>query len=46
MVYQVIEEDAPKCKVETVKSCPTNNTMVSNNHTKCREVEVMRWMLP
>ena len=38
MVYQVIEEDAPKCKVETVKSCPTNNTIVTSNLTRCREV--------
>jgi len=42
MVYQVIEEDVPKCKVETVKSCPTNTTIVTSNLTKCREVEVMR----
>ena len=42
MVYQVIEEDVPKCKVETVKSCPTNITIVTSDLTKCREVEVMR----
>ena len=42
MVYQVIEEDVPKCKVERVMSCPTNTTMVSSNLTKCKEVEVMR----
>ena len=42
MVYHIIEEDVPKCKVETVKSCPTNITMVSNSLTKCKEVEVMR----
>ena len=42
MVYHIIEEDVPKCKVETVKSCPTNTTIVTSNLTKCREVEVMR----
>ena len=42
MVYQVIEEDVPKCKVKIVKSCPTNTTIVTSNLTKCREVEVMR----
>ena len=42
MVYQVIEEDVPKCKVERVMSCPSNTTMVTSNLTKCREVEVMR----
>ena len=42
MVYQVIEEDVPKCKVETVMSCPTNNTMVTRNQTECKEVEVMK----
>ena len=42
MVYQVIEEDVPKCKVERVMSCPSNTTMVTSNLTKCREMEVMR----
>ena len=42
MVYQVVEEHVPKCKVEVVRSCSTNNTKGTSNLIKCREVEVMR----
>ena len=47
MVYQVIEEDYPKCKVEVVRSCPTNTSTSGQDNLidpkeECREVEVMR----
>ena len=46
MVYQVIEEDYPKCKVEVVRSCPANTRNDQENlinpKEECREVEVMR----
>ena len=46
MVYQVIEEDYPKCKVEVVRSCSTNTSNDQENlinpKEECREVQVMR----
>ena len=46
MVYQVMEEDYPKCKVEVVKSCSRNTISGQDNlidpKKECREVEVMR----
>ena len=46
MIYQDIEEDYPQCKVEFVRSCPSNNsheyTNMVNPKEDCRELEVMR----
>ena len=46
MVYQVIEEDYPRCKVEVVRSCPTDASSEQENqivpNKECREVEVKR----
>ena len=46
MVYQVMEEDYPKCKVEVVKSCTYNTISGQDNlidpKEECREVEMMR----
>ena len=41
-----MEEDYPQCKVELVRSCPSNTSHEYNNlvnpKEECREVEVMR----
>ena len=46
MIYRDMEEDYPKCKVELVRSCPTNTRPEETNLVdpmeECREVEVMR----
>jgi hypothetical protein len=46
MIYQVMEEDYPECRVEVVRSCPTHTSHEYNNlvdpEEECREVAVMR----